>query len=75
MSAIESLLNRLEEKITPAELVRNVITCDTGSCFIFKYCTVMIFINYCPPAGVISVRSERGRKAEAKAGRAGWKPK
>lgn len=32
MSAIESLLNRLEEKMTPAELVRNDFTCAAASC-------------------------------------------
>lgn len=31
MSAIESLLNRLEEKMTPADLVRNVFTCAAAS--------------------------------------------
>lgn len=70
MSAIESLLSRLEEKITPADEVR-----EGGA--LTSALQKLLFLSRCSAChlAVHPFGSERGREVEEEAERAGREPK
>lgn len=71
MSAIESLLSRLEEKMTPGDEVRGHLSQKKKTKTLQPSCLIL---KRCRPAGVDSVGSERGGEAEEEAERVGREP-